>query len=352
MSGSDTESKTKPASARKLRKLREEGNVAQATDAAALAAAMLAIGALWGIFAFGIRLLRENFDIAFANLDGEFVNAINTMGQITARNLTILLASVAAVALSTSILITVIYNGGFLFSTKPLVPKADRISPKTGFKRIYGLRGWLETATAVIRITIWVACAILIFWFERGAFISLARCGESCGLDLAVRLLLTLSFVMAFLCFASAGADMLLQRFLFQKEQMMTEGEAKREQKEQVGSPEIRRERKRLMRAASRSASAVGVNKANMCFYTKDYAIAVRYHPERVPLPRISASAKTPETVEQMRHRIANNGFPELHDPILIAGCRGIQNGSPVPEEMYRRLADGIGLIFRGRPPA
>ncbi|MGB5863672.1 MAG: EscU/YscU/HrcU family type III secretion system export apparatus switch protein [Sulfitobacter sp.] len=348
---SSSEAKNKPASARKLSKQREEGNVAQAADAAAMVAASATLLLLWGLFGRTVGLLVDNFGIAFDAMQLPIENAVNISGRSVAINVMMILAPVAGLALSTAIVITIVFNGGFLFAVKPIVPKLDRLSPQQGFKRIYGKRGWLETATGVVRISLWMISVGLTFWFSRGEILDLAMCGYHCIPDVAFRLLFTLSLIIIVLMLVAAGLDMLVQKFLFLEEQKMTESEVKKETKEQAGSPEVRKERKRQQRKATRAGTSLGVDRANMCFFIADHAVAMRYHPEHAPLPRITAIARGVNAVEKLRDKVRTNGFPERYDPIMLAGCNGVDQGDPVPEPLYKHLAQSLSEIFKGQAP-
>ncbi|MEP3844009.1 MAG: EscU/YscU/HrcU family type III secretion system export apparatus switch protein [Paracoccaceae bacterium] len=50
---------------------------------------------------------------------------------------------VVAATIAAAFVILIIYNGGILFAIKPELPQLSRVSFKSGFKRIYGKRGWV-----------------------------------------------------------------------------------------------------------------------------------------------------------------------------------------------------------------
>ncbi len=345
---SDTEAKNKPASKRKLAKQREDGVVAQSNDLAALMASFFVLALMMGAFPLALIGTIGNFSTAAAVIDMPFKEAARIVVTQVGMQIVTLLVPISVAALGSSIIITIIYNKGIPFAIKPIVPKFDRMSPASGFKRIYGMRGWVETAQTFVRAAIWVASAGVVLWLALPQIFSLGLCGASCLVELSVDLLLIFIPIAMILLVISGVFDMLIQRFLFQNEQKMSHSEVKRENKEQVGSPEIRQERKRRQREDSKGGEAIGVDKANMCFFWKNACVAIRYHPKYAPLPRISGKATTADAVQSMRERVRRNGFPEMEHKLITETSINTPNGDGVSEKIYVDLAQAMRNLFAG----
>ncbi len=345
MSG-DTEAKTKPASARKLAKQREEGSIAQSGELSAMMAAAFAVLAMILLFSPALGLLTDFFyNIATLSTE-EFDYAAPLALVALGRTLALFLLPISAIALLTGILITIVYNRGFVFAIKPIIPNLERISFKSGFKRIYGLRGWVETGQALTRIVTWWAIAAAVIWKTVPWMFNYHDCGAVCMAALAWWLVMVLCTVAMGVLIVSGGLDMLVQRFLFLEEQKMSHSEVKRETKEQVGAPEIRQERRRQMKDSTSGADSSGINKANMCFYDDQAAVGLRYHPQHAPLPRVAVRALTLEDSIKLRGAIRDNGFSEMRAPSIVDACKVVSPGGAVPEEIFETLAQAMQQMF------
>ena len=145
---------------------------------------------------------------------------------------------------------------------------------------------------------------------------------------------------------ACAGLDMLVQVQLYRHEQKMSHSEVKREQKESYGAPEIRQARNRLRNEATRGTEHAGSARANMCFYSEEGAVGVRFHPEDSPLPRVVAIARDPEAALALREEIAARGHPGEYNPALTGACLRVPLGAPVPEVVFQALVEAIARLF------
>lgn len=343
---SDSEEKTDEASPRKLQKQREEGSVAQSTEGGAfLAVAFLIVLMVFG-FTKAVDLTRGIFDATFISLELPFEAAVNTAFRQIGINTILIVLPVAITMIAVAVVIALIFNKGPTFAIKPVTFQFNRVSMKSGMKRVYGRRGWIETCAAVVRISVWLGAMLLVGLYFKSNVLLVFRCGFSCTADLVWIMIIWIAAIALTVFIVFAALDMVLQKSLFLHEQRMTKSEVKRERKEQQGSPEIRKERRRRMQEDAKSAGSVGVNHANMCFFSGEQAIAVRYHPELAPLPRLAAMARTPEEVAVLRDQVKSNGFPELRRDRLVAGCMGCRPGEAIPDAQFTDLAQAMSVIF------
>ena len=338
---SNSEAKTKPASARKLRKLRTDGSVAQASDATGFlgaAAGTVAILILVGSVAAG---LTQIFDVAIAAAELPFDEALRAAPKEIGRRVVLLVAPIAAASLIVSVIVTIIYNGGIIFAIKPVVPQMERVSPLAGLKRVYGRRGWIETGATALRLTLWLGFAALVGWLWLPGFAGAAQCGLPCQARLAIPPAWLIGVGFAVILILSAGTDMLVQKSLFEFEQMMTESEVKQERKEAFGDPGIRKERRRRQREEPPDPKAIGLSRANMCFFDETGAVAIRYHPQMARIPRICHKGSGFEAHE-MRRTMGEAGMAVVESAEIVRGCRGIAPGGAMAADLYEPFAKAL----------
>ncbi len=331
---SDTEAKTKPASPRKLRKLRQEGTVANSTESAGFAAAAAGIVVLLALTGVALTSLFELFEVVATAMTLPFDEVVRATSADVLWRLVMVVGPIAGASVFVAIIVAILYNGGILFSTKPVAPQLERISPVSGLKRIYGRRGWVETATTFLRIFLWLAFVAILAWIWLPRFAGAVQCGFPCQARTAVPALWLLGIGLIVVFVLSAGADMLIQKSLFLFEQMMTETEAKQERKEAFGDPGIRAERRRRQREEPPDPSAVGAERANICFFAGNKAVAIRYHPQQARVPRVSARL-TGDAAKALRDRLTSAGLPVVESAQLVKGCWSVEPGGAMPTDLY-----------------
>lgn len=341
-----SEAKTDQASQKKLRKQREEGSVAMAADTAMFA----------GIVAVVVTCLfaAHGMISGYLTYFGSMTAMLDLSFEDSARNslneaLTWLASAIIPIAVATtagSVLTSILYNKGVNFAMKPVLPNLSRVSMTAGFKRIYGVRGWLEFGTGLARLTVWISFAVLALWLAVPTILHLGVCSNACVLDVIFDHIVLFVSVLIVILTVAAIIDMTVQKFLFLSEQKMTKSETKRERKEQTGSPEVRRERKRLQREMMQGVEHKGPDKANMCVFSERGAIALRYHPDSVPVPRVAAVAKTPEAAAKLRAKIKANGFRETYNSEVVDSCRNTPLGNTISEESFHHVVKAMQAMY------
>lgn len=343
---SDTEAKSKPATKRKIRKLREDGMIPNGQDVAGLggsAAGLLALAAVTYLFAGNLgsvfEATVEDRGQPFDLILGATVEKLGTLVFMT-------VAPVAGAAVLIAILTAIVFNGGILFAIKPVMPQIDRISPVSGVKRIYGRRGWIETAASYVRIVVWLIFAGLVGWLSLPPLVNSFACGVPCQASILIPPVWMLLLGAVAIMLLAAGTDMLIQTSLFQFEQMMTQSEVTRERKEQHGNPDIRRERKRRERDGGVEKESIGNDRANMCFFNDTGAVGIRFHPQKAPIPRITTVARTTEEIHALREELRAKGFPEMENDMLVRGCMTAAAGASLDTDLFGTFATSLRQMF------
>lgn len=291
MSQDTTEEKSHEATPRKLQRSREKGQVARSEDVVVAAGTVAALAYLWfaadgmadamsAMLTAPSALYDVPFDVALARLT-------EVVGRLALQVLLPLFALIVAVNLVASVLTT----GGPVFSTEAVIPRAEKINPADGLKRLFGLRAWVTFALSLIKLVILMAILLVGLALALEPLVKAPSCGMDCvpGVTKAVLgpLVLGASAVMI----AGALIDIVLQRWLFLREMRMTRTELKREIKEQEGDPMFRGQRRRIaqqmleVRTGPEQATLVvsdGIRRA----------VAVRFVEGETPAPVVVAKGR------------------------------------------------------------
>lgn len=148
--------KTEEATAKKLEKAREEGQVAKSNELVIGVSLLMLFLALKLFVGYVGRSFTEVFVESY-NYIGNFVNkgfnkriALSALGKVLTKTLVISLPFYLSAVVS-----SVAVNVGqvkWKVTSKPLMPKLDRLSPIQGFKRMFSKDKLFELVKAIVKV--------------------------------------------------------------------------------------------------------------------------------------------------------------------------------------------------------
>jgi|GEM_PF-3282188 len=241
---------------------------------------------------------------------------------------------------------TMIYNGGFVFSMHPIKPQLSRLSIKNGFTRIYGRRGWMEFGISSVRLIVWFLLAGFIAAVWAPEFLRSPLCGVACLSAIAHPLAWIILIAAIIILLLACAAEAVIQRNQFLHEQKMTKTEVKRERKDQSGSPELRRERRRLRKKNQEPYAKPGVTRGNLCFYSDDMAVIIRYAPPKEEDPFVVAKIRGKDKVAETRKKMQDMGRYESEEAELVSRLWQHELGDRVNAEHLPLLGGAMRRMF------
>jgi type III secretion protein U len=345
---SSSESKTKQATPKKLRKSRSEGNVPQGKKFVTLTTLSCLLGALMVLLGPIQSAFTRYFETVLSLIGQPVLKVWPAAEHDLWSTLGVAVGPFALVAVSAVVIGSISYHRGIPFAIKPIIPDFKRLNPAEGFKRMFGRRSWVETSVGMVQLLIWSAIAYFLIQQEEGDIFKLFSCGVPCVDAIGLKLFRSLSIAAILLFLMFSVLEVIIQQALYAKDQKMTTSEFKREMKDNFGAPEIRKARMRLQMEdrllSTVDRNVIGADMANMCFFYKDRAVAIRYHPEIAPVPYISV-AETGEKAAELRRLLRIGGFPELESRKIVDGCVRRPVGTPVPPSVHPALVAGISQM-------
>ena len=145
-----------------------------------------------------------------------------------------------------------------------------------------------------------------------------------------------------------AAVDYGYQRYDFMKKQRMTKQEVKEEYKQAEGDPHIKSLRKQKQRELVRNRMMAAVPEATVVVTNPThFAVAIKYN---------NVDAKIPIVVAKGRGNVALKikEIAKKHDVIIVENkplartlYKVVEVDSFIPVEMYKAVADLLGLVFR-----
>jgi flagellar biosynthetic protein FlhB len=253
-------------------------------------------------------------------------------------------------ALVAVVLLAGIAVGGWNFSPVALTPDFTRMSPLSGLKRLFGLRGASELGKAHFKSALvgGVAAGIVSWLFPQ--VLALGRMSASTAIGRGAGLM-SLSFV--WLCASLAlvaAVDVPLQLFQFKRALRMTRQELRDEAKESDGRPETKQRIRQLQQMMARRRMMHKVPTADVVIVNPThFAVALKYDPANMRAPRVLA--KGVDLIAQNIRRIAEeHRVPVFESPKLARALyRSVDLNQEIPAGLYLAVAQVLSYVFRIR---
>lgn len=238
--------------------------------------------------------------------------------------------------------------GSLGFNGKLLQPKASRINPASGLKRIFGSQGWIELGKSLLKVVLLGTIGCYMLWSASHSTIGLVSTSdvESATGELGGTLMGIL-FAMAGGLLIIAGVDLPVQLIRWLGKMRMTKQAVKDEHKESEGSPEAKgaiRQRQqqvlqRGMRKAVAEAHVVLTNPTH-------FAVALRYDRGKDQVPVVVAKGRGVLALA-IREVAGENSVPILEYPAIArAVYYTSKEGQEVRDDLYLAIATILAFVF------
>lgn len=348
MAEEDLSNKTEEPTPRRREKAREEGQIARSVEVTAstvLLTGVIAMSQWGGDTAQDLReaMRRSLLDLGTSDLTPAQVgHALYDAGAVIVHAT---LPVIVAMALAGTV--SNLAQVGVGWYPQLLLPKASRISPATGFQRVFSRRGLVDLLKNVLKIGLvsWVAWKVVLSTQHKLPAIGLAAPDEILGTGAAelVRMLLWVGSTLAVL----AAVDYLWQRRTHAQSLRMTRQEIKDEMRQSEGDPKLRQRMKRAYRDMTGNRMLSEVATADVVVTNPThFAVALRYRSEEGGAPRVVAKG-VDELAERIKQLARAGGVPIVERRSLARALyRSVKVGSEIPAGLYRAVAEVLAYIY------
>lgn len=345
---SASEERTEEPTAKRLEKAREDGQVARSQE---LSVAAMMIGIALFMLVFG-GILFNKLQTIFATgflFDRRDVFSDNllpsTFGQHAVDSILVLspmfiLAIVISVGASGAL-------GGYNFSIKALAPKASKINPLQGLKRIFGLKAVVDLTKALTKFVLVAGVLYLVVISKFDALVSLGFMGVQAAMSEAGQIISSGAVWVTLTLLIAAGIDVPYQLYEHNKKLKMTKQEVKDEFKDIEGRPEIKAQIRRKQREMSMASMVDAVAEADVVIVNPEhFAIALSYDPSSNGAPTVVAKG-VDYMAQTIREKAHENGVPIFSSPSLARALYFTTDvNQSVPEALYYAVAQVIAYVF------
>jgi flagellar biosynthetic protein FlhB len=340
-----------PASARKLQKAREDGQVARSRDlghfaavagggALLVAIAPAASGWLQELVAHGLTFDAKS--LAGARPMGERLSDATLRMLALVLPLGLALAFVAAAAS--------VAAGGWNWTLKPLAPKFDKLDPLAGLGRVLSKQQLTETLKACALALVLGGIGALWLRAHLGDFVAMLALPLPGAIRESASHLRAGLTLLALALAVFAAIDVPLQRKRLADRLKMSHQEMKQELKEVEGNQEVKaRIRSRMRQAANRRMMAA-VPKADIVVMNPThYAVALKYDDATMAAPRVVAKGADLIALA-IRDLAKTSGVPVLQAPPLARALYAhAEVDREVPAALFAAVAQVLAWVYQLR---
>ncbi|MCL2410905.1 MAG: EscU/YscU/HrcU family type III secretion system export apparatus switch protein [Treponema sp.] len=338
----DAPGKTIDPTEQKIKKLREEGQVAKSQELTGAVGLILPALVLLILAPSMLRTCIEMIRFFFTRA----IELDPTRDGIIAANFMFYFVRLVWPIMLVAVIAAIFSNlgqlGGWLFTTKPLVPKFSKALPKFGqyFKRIFSSEGGFNLFKSLAKI--------LIIGFIAFSFISanipmlhnLIIADPYTGLTVVASIAIRMMLVVAVVLIVLSIADVYFQRWRFKKRHMMTQREVKEEFKQANSDPEVQHRIKARFRELLKQSVATAVPKADVVITNPTHlAIALEYDSKSMEGPMVVAIGED-EMSARIREIANQHEVPLVENkPLAWALYRETTVGQIVPYHHWNAVA-------------
>ncbi len=335
--------KTEKASAQKLRKAREQGQVVRSKDLATAVGILASLKLLVVLMPDYLEGFRALFRLVFVPVGeaGAIENALSIVFSAAAMLFIKMVLPLFTVTLA--VVISSLVPGGWNISTAALMPNFGRFSPVSNLGQLASAKHWSTFAISVAKAIV----LALVLWYvvNSGAmtWIDLQRMPLSDAVLRGVSQLFDglMAMISVFLIFALI--DVPLQSFLFARNQRMSKQEVKEEYKSSEGKPEVKQRIRQIQQQLARRNVNKTVPTADVVIVNPEhYAVALKYDTSRAEAPFVVAKG-----IDEMalyiksvaaKHQIETVALPPL--------ARAIYNTSQVQQQIPAQLYQAVSQVL------
>jgi len=344
----DDSQKTEEPSQKKIDDARKKGNLITSRE-------------LTTFFSFLVITLLAKWPLTYAanniahSLHFHLANIANYDDNRTI--LTMILHLLAKIALAFFLMVlpliiapvvSLLLQHGLLYTPEYIKPKLERISPLSGWKRIFSFRSVFEMLKGMLKIA---AVGFVIYFTLRPYIPLILHTRHFAVSDIAgtiANMLGRMFMAAAVIMFVLAMIDYLYQRYSYYQKLRMTVQEVKDEYKQTQGNPEIKSKMHNLRMQKAKENMQNSVKNATVIITNPThYAVALKYDEATMHSPMVVAKG-IDDMAMLIKQSAKENKVPIVENPSLARKLYAeLRINEHIKEEHYTAVANIINYIMK-----
>ncbi len=349
MSEDSSQEKTEQPTAKKLEKSREDGQVPRSKELS------MAI-----IMVFGAAFLPRTGDSIIDNITEMLIDALTIDRALlmdTQRFPSVLLSRLVQgiLAVMPFLLLTLVLAlvtpaliGGWLFSTKAIGFKANKLNPLSGLKRMLGTQALMELVKALIKFLLVAGIGYLVVVSQIDHLMALGQMPLGMAMAEGGMILLWAFFYICLSLMVIAGIDVPYQIYSHTEKLKMSIQDIKDEMKEMEGRPEVKAQVRQRQREMAMGRMLDEVPNADVVITNpQHFAVALVYDQAGAGAPVVLAKGQG-EMAARIREIADQEHVQMLRMPLLARALYFTSEiNTEIPEGLFVAVAQVLAYVYQ-----
>ena len=347
-SGAD---KSEEPTGKRLEESRKKGQIARSKELNTLAVtltgtmALIIFGAYMGNVLMDI--MRGNFSLPREVLMSERSMALYLLAS---GKEALLAMQPFLIALLIASIVGPIALGGWLFSTEALQPKASRMNPLAGLKRMFSVQALVELLKALAKFLVILAVALVVLSVDQDDLLAIANEPIEPAILHSLKVVGWSAFWLSCGLILIAAVDAPFQLWSHKQKLKMTKQEVRDEYKDTEGKPEVKGRIRQLQREMAERRMMQAVAQADVVITNPThFAVALKYDPEKGGAPLLLAKGgdflalKIREIAQE--HKVMVLESPGLARAVYYS----TELDQEIPAGLYLAVAQVLAYVYQLR---
>ena len=240
--------------------------------------------------------------------------------------------------------------GGWLFSAEALQPKASRMNPLAGLKRMFSVQALVELLKALAKFLVILAVALVVLSVDQDDLLAIANEPVEPAILHSLKVVGWSAFWLSCGLILIAAVDVPFQLWSHKQKLMMTKQEVRDEYKDTEGKPEVKGRIRQLQREMAERRMMQAVPQADVVITNPThFAVALKYDPEKGSAPVLLAKGgdflalKIREIAQE--HKVMLLESPALARAVYYS----TELDQEIPAGLYLAVAQVLAYVYQLR---
>jgi flagellar biosynthetic protein FlhB len=347
-SGAD---KSEEPTSKRLEESRKKGQIARSKELNTLAVTLTGTVALiiFGAYMGNVlmEIMRGNFSLPREVLMSERSMALHLLAS---GKEALLAVQPFLIALLIASIAGPIALGGCLFSAEALQPKASRMNPLAGLKRMFSVQALVELIKALAKFLVILAVALLVLSVDQDDLLAIANEPVEPAILHSLKVVGWSAFWLSCGLILIAAVDVPFQLWSHKQKLMMTKQEVRDEYKDTEGKPEVKGRIRQLQREMAERRMMQAVPEADVVITNPThFAVALKYDPEKGGAPLLLAKGGDFLALK-IREIAQEHQVMVLESPALArAVYYSTELDQEIPAGLYLAVAQVLAYVYQLR---
>lgn len=343
------EEKTEEPTQKRLKKAREEGNVAKSTEVSSVIVLVIATVICLQFGGWMYSMIDHLFKTFLGNPAQPISSPANAMQFIKMAGwygfsiMAPMLIGLFAVALLANVGQT-----GVIFSTKAIAFKGKRLNPIKGIKQKFSMKSLVELVKGFAKLLLIIGILYFTLRYQIDDIASFLILPIGGIIRQSGTYILTIVSRILACLLVLAIADAVYQRYQHRKDLKMTRKEVKDELKQTEGDPHMKNRRKeKAAEMHERRLDHAVLGSEVVVTNPTHYAVALHYDPGQNEAPIIRAKGQRNRALK-IKEFANEYGVPIVENkPVARALYASAEEGEFVPPELYKAVAEIMAYVYK-----